>query len=88
MYKIGSGDMHGLICLKNFIKKEKVLLATGASNISDVHIAIDTIKKFNSDIVLMQCNTNYTGSDDNFKFINLNVLKLFSVLYPEIELGL
>ena len=23
----------------------------------------------------MQCNTNYTGSLDNFKFINLNVLR-------------
>ena len=89
MYKIGSGDITWIDMLEKIsLKKKKVLLATGASNISDVHIAIDTIKKFNSDIVLMQCNTNYTGSDDNFKFINLNVLKLFSVLYPEIELGL
>ena len=23
----------------------------------------------------MQCNTNYTASEDNFKFINLNYLR-------------
>ena len=25
----------------------------------------------------MQCNTNYTGSSKNFKYINLNVLKTY-----------
>ena len=25
----------------------------------------------------MQCNTNYTASHDNFKYINLNVLKTY-----------
>ena len=36
----------------------------------------------------MQCNTNYTGSDENFKFINLNVLKTFKNEFPNILLGL
>ena len=36
----------------------------------------------------MQCNTNYTGSVDNFKFINLNVLKLYRTLFPNAILGL
>ena len=36
----------------------------------------------------MQCNTNYTGSDENFKYINLNVLKTYSTLFPDVVLGL
>ena len=36
----------------------------------------------------MQCNTNYTGSKENFKFINLNVLKQYASLFPETILGL
>ncbi len=36
----------------------------------------------------MQCNTNYTASNDNFKYINLNVLKTLQKLYPEMVLGL
>ena len=36
----------------------------------------------------MQCNTNYTASLENFKYINLNVLKTFKKLYPDLILGL
>ena len=35
----------------------------------------------------MQCNTNYTASKENFKFINLNVLKLYNKKFKSI-LGL
>jgi N-acetylneuraminate synthase len=36
----------------------------------------------------MQCNTNYTASQDNFQHIHLNVLRTYSVLFPEVVLGL
>ena len=36
----------------------------------------------------MQCNTNYTASKENFKFINLNVLKLYNKKFKSILLGL
>ena len=36
----------------------------------------------------MQCNTNYTGSIENFKYINLNVLKTYASLFPDTILGL
>jgi N-acetylneuraminate synthase len=36
----------------------------------------------------MQCNTNYTASLENFKFIHLNVLKTYREMYPDIILGL
>jgi len=37
---------------------------------------------------LMQCNTNYTGSLDNFRHIDLRVLESFRLLFPEAVLGL
>ena len=36
----------------------------------------------------MQCNTNYTAENNNFNYINLNVLKTFKKRYPKILLGL
>ena len=36
----------------------------------------------------MQCNTNYSGSIENFSFIELNVLKSYNKLFPNAVLGL
>ncbi len=36
----------------------------------------------------MQCNTNYTGSIENFNFIELNVLKTYRKEFKNIVLGL
>ena len=88
-YKIGSGDITYHEILKKIASKQKkVLLATGASELGEVINAVNTIKIYTNDIVLMQCNTNYTGSKENFKYINLNVLKTYNTLFPDIELGL
>ena len=35
----------------------------------------------------MQCNTNYTASHDNFKYINLNVLKTYKKKFSNVVLG-
>lgn len=88
-YKIGSGDITWLDILEYIAKKNKpVLLATGASDMEDVKRAMKLIEKYNSEIVLMQCNTNYTASKNNFKYINLNVLKTYRETFPEVVLGL
>jgi len=89
MYKIGSGDINWPEMLLKIASKEKpVLLATGASDIGDVQRAVHTIQTVNPNIVLMQCNTNYTGSIDNFRYINLNVLSSYSAMFPNVVLGL
>jgi len=36
----------------------------------------------------MQCNTNYTSSKENFKYINLNVLNSYKKAWPRVVLGL
>ena len=88
-YKIGSGDITWTEFIEHVAKKNKpTLLATGASNFDDVQRAVKSILKHNDSIVLMQCNTNYTGSLENFKYINLNVLKTYATMYPNMVLGL
>ena len=88
-YKIGSGDITWTEILRYIAKKNKpVLLATGASSMQDVDRAVDTILEYNPNLVLMQCNTNYTASVENFKHINLNVLRRFEEKYPQLILGL
>jgi sialic acid synthase SpsE len=89
IYKIGSGDITWHKMLRKIASKNKpILLATGASSIQEVINAINILSEYNIQIILMQCNTNYTANDENFKYINLNVLKTYNVLYPNITLGL
>ncbi len=88
-YKIGSGDITWHEFIEQVAKLNKpMILASGASDMNDVKNAIEVISKYNKKIVLMQCNTNYTASLDNFKYINLNVLKTFAKEFPDIILGL
>ncbi len=89
-YKIGSGDITWReIIIKIAKKKKPVILACGASTLKETTDAVKLILKYNKRLILMQCNTNYTNSLENFKFINLNVLKQFSkILKNTIILGL
>lgn len=88
-FKIGSGDITFEEIVEYIAKKNKpVILATGASTIDDVRRAVDTLLALNKDIILLQCNTNYTGSIDNFHYINLNVLNTFKEIYPGMIIGL
>lgn len=88
-YKIGSGDITWLKIIKYIASKNKpYIIATGASNLKEVNLAVNAGLGINSNLSLMQCNTNYTGSDNNFKFINLNVLKTYSQMFPDLVLGL
>ena len=69
-------------------KGKQVIIATGASTIQEIIEAVNILQQYNIGICLMQCNTNYTVNDENFKYINLNVLKTYKTLFPKIELGL
>ncbi len=88
-YKIGSGDITWIDFIEMIAKKNKpVIMATGASSINDVERAVEAVLKHNSRLVLLQCNTNYTGNIENFKFINLKVLRTFAAKYPNMVIGL
>ncbi len=88
-YKIGSGDItwdETLIRMANTGKP--ILLATGASNIGEVQRAMHILLSINKQIVLMQCNTNYTASLENFDHIHLRVLETYHLMFPDVILGL
>jgi sialic acid synthase SpsE len=88
-WKIGSGDITWHENVLNMAKTNKpIIIATGASNFEEVEKIFRKVKKINNKICLMQCNTNYTASSDNFNYINLNVLKLFKNKFETALLGL
>jgi N-acetylneuraminate synthase len=88
-YKIGSGDITWLEMIEHVASKQKpYFLATGAATADEVHRAVCAALSINPQFALMQCNTNYTASLANFKYIQLNVLKTYRAMYPEMVLGL
>jgi sialic acid synthase SpsE len=89
LFKIGSGDITWPEMLHKVASKGKpVLLATGASEMEDVQDAVETLLKINSQLVLMQCNTNYTANLENFRHIHLRVLQSYAAMFPSVVLGL
>jgi N-acetylneuraminate synthase len=69
-------------------KGKPMIIATGAANIGEVQKAVHAILKINTQLCVMQCNTNYTASAENYDHINLNVLKTYAAMFPDVVLGL
>jgi len=89
VFKIGSGDITWPEMLERIARKNKpVILATGASDLSDVQRAVRTLLAINPNLAVLQCNTNYCVKSENFKHINLNVLRTYRTMFPEVVLGL
>ncbi|MGB7874948.1 MAG: N-acetylneuraminate synthase family protein [Anaerolineales bacterium] len=89
MYKAGSGEIDWIEALERMASKGKpFFVATGASTIGEVQKAVHAILKINKQLVLMQCNTNYTASPDNYDHLHLNVLKTYATMFPDVILGL
>jgi sialic acid synthase SpsE len=87
-YKVGSGDITFSGLLTEIARQSKpVLLATGASTMAEVEAAVATCLADNPALCLMQCNTNYTGSIENFRYVNLRVLESFARRWPGLPLG-
>jgi N-acetylneuraminate synthase len=88
-WKVGSGDITWLENIEAMARTGlPVLLATGAADLADVRRAMAAARKHNDRLVLMQCNTNYTGRLDNLRYVALNVLKTYAREFPDTVLGL
>jgi N-acetylneuraminate synthase len=88
-YKIGSGDITWPEILERMARKGKpVILSTGASHIGEVQQAVNILLGINPQLVVMQCNTNYTASLENYDHIHLRVLEAYKTLFPGVILGL
>ncbi|MEJ2599541.1 MAG: N-acetylneuraminate synthase family protein [Anaerolineales bacterium] len=88
-YKIGSGDITWIEIIERMARYNKpVILSTGASDIGDVQRAMHALLAVNRQVVLLQCNTNYTASLENFASIHLRVLDTYRAMFPGVILGL
>ncbi len=88
-YKIGSGDITWHKIIRHIAKKGKpVILATGAAALDEVCAAVEVILHENGQLAILQCNTNYTVQRENFKYVNLNVLKKYAENFPGAVLGI
>lgn len=88
-YKIGSGDITWIEMVEYIASKGKpCIIASGASTMDDVQRAVAAAARLNGKLCLMQCNTNYTASVENFRFIMLNVLRCYRAMFPDLVLGL
>ena len=88
-YKIGSGDITWRDMVEKVARQDKpYFLACGASTLDEVVDAVSWAGAINKKFGLMQCNTNYTASLDNFKYIHLNVINTLRQMYPSMVLGL
>lgn len=86
-FKIGSGDISWIDFLDYLKSKKKpLILASGASSLMDVERAVSALDS--TQLVLMQCNTNYTVEADKHQYVNLNVLNLYKERFPDLVLGL
>lgn len=88
-FKVGSGDIDWIEEIEYMaLKKKPMIIATGASSLEDVDRAVHSMQALSAPLVLMQCNTNYSGGIDNLKSLNLTVLKQYASRYENLVLGL
>lgn len=96
-FKLGSGDItwHEEIAAMSSYGKT-ILIATGASTMDEVEMAMNVALENTRDVILMQCNTNYTAKKNEapeitrarFSNINLKVLQAYSQKWPDVPVGL
>ena len=88
-YKVGSGDINWIDLLAHIASKNKpIFLSTGASTLQDVVNAHDAISFSQQGICILLCNTDYAGSLDIYRHINLRVLQTYAECFPRAVLGL
>jgi N-acetylneuraminate synthase len=96
-FKLGSGDITWLEEIKAMGSHNvPLLIASGASTMAEVEAAMEAGLSVTDDVLLMQCNTEYTASnseskEDRYKRysnINLRVLETYARKWPGIPLGL
>lgn len=88
-WKIGSGDIGWPRFIEAVAARGKpIFIATGAADMADAVRAVDAAIAVNTQVCVMQCNTNYTGSLENFACVNLTVLNAYAARWPGMVLGL
>src|SRR3990172_3592348 len=88
-YKAGSSLISWPKAIVRMAKIGKpIMISTGDSDIQDVERAMNMVLPVNKQVVLFQCNTNYTASESNYDHLHLNVLNTYAKKWPRVILGL
>jgi N-acetylneuraminate synthase len=88
-YKAGSSLISWPQAIVRMAKIGKpIMISTGDSDIQDVERAMNMVLPVNKQVVLFQCNTNYTASESNYDHLHLNVLTTYAKKWPGVILGL
>lgn len=76
MFKIASRDLINIPLLEHVAKKGKpVLLSTGMSTMEDIEYAVNTILKYNEDLVVLHCTSEYPCAYEDVNLRMLDTLK-------------
>jgi sialic acid synthase SpsE len=83
VYKVGSGEMTGSNPWSAWpARANPSSLLPARRRSAKYSRRVRAILKINPQLVLMQCNTNYTASLDNYDHMHLNVLKTYRHAVP------
>ena len=75
-FKVGSSDTNNIPYLKRMAKKGKpIILSTGMSDLEEIVESVDTILKYNKDLIVLHCTTDYPCPYDKVDLNVLNTLK-------------
>ena len=86
-HKISSSDITNTPFLRHIANKKKpVILSTGASTLSEIEDAVETLYSNNCDnVILLQCILNYPTKFSN---ANLNMMNSLASSFPNCHIGL
>ena len=86
VYKIASADITNLPLIERICSKKKpIILSTGASNLREIELALNLMKKKGvKDICLMHCILNYPTSNKNANLLMISHLKR---KFPNVVIG-
>jgi N-acetylneuraminate synthase/sialic acid synthase len=85
IFKIASGDLQSIPLLKHVAKFNKpMIISTGGSTFEMIELAVNEIRKFHNQVVILQCTASYPA---NYSELNLQVIKKLREKYPENVIG-
>ena len=86
VYKISSSDLTNLPFIAYMAKKGKpILLSTGASNLDEIHEAVDCIRQYNErELVLLHCVLEYPTP---YEHANLSKINILTQEFPQVYVG-
>lgn len=75
-FKTGSGELTNLPLLEHIAKKGKpMIVSTGMCNMDEIEESINSIKKYNTNYILLQCTSTYPTK---YEDVNLGVIRILN----------